>query len=79
MASAPFTSTTQDSADKDTAAPDRTAQDAAVLDRPARRRLGVGAAIVLVLAAAVVSVVIGILRAGEAPDAEDGKIGRAHV
>ncbi len=69
MASAP-----SDSAAQHTAAPDRTVQDAAALDRPARRRLGVGAAIVLVLAAAVVSVVIGIVRAGEAPDADGGSV-----
>jgi len=41
----------------------------ATIDRPARRRLGVGAAIVLVLVAAAVSVMIGMVRAAGAPDA----------
>ncbi|MBT8798504.1 helix-hairpin-helix domain-containing protein [Microbacterium flavum] len=40
----------------------------ATLDRPARRTLGVGAAIVLVLVAAAASVLIGIVRGAGAPD-----------
>lgn len=42
---------------------------AATIDRPARRRLGVGAAIVLVLAVAAVSVLIGVIRSAGVPDA----------
>ncbi|WP_448656236.1 helix-hairpin-helix domain-containing protein [Microbacterium lacticum] len=41
---------------------------AATIDRPARRRLGVGAAIVLVLVVAAVSVLIGVVRSAGAPD-----------
>lgn len=41
----------------------------ATLERPARRSLGVGAAIVLVLAAAATSVVVGILRTSATSDA----------
>lgn len=40
----------------------------ATIDKPARRRLGVGAAIVLVLVAAAVSVFIGLVRAAGTPD-----------
>lgn len=39
----------------------------AIVDRPARRRLGVGAAIVLVLVAAGVSVAIGMVRGAGGP------------
>ncbi len=41
----------------------------ATLERPARRSLGVGAAIVLVLAAAATSVVVGIVRTSATSDA----------
>ncbi|WP_314432181.1 ComEA family DNA-binding protein, partial [Microbacterium lacticum] len=41
---------------------------APTIDRPARRRLGVGAAIVLVLVVAAVSVLIGVVRSAGAPD-----------
>ena len=41
----------------------------ATLERPARRSLGVGAAIVLVLAAAATSVVVGVVRTSATSDA----------
>lgn len=42
------------------------------LEAPTRRRLGIGAAIVLVLVAAIVAVVIGLVRGAGSPGAGDG-------
>lgn len=47
----------------------------ASVELPARRRLGVGAAIVLVLVAAAVAIVIGIVRSADAPHAAGEQIG----